>query len=258
MDLSVCATERGYRLLHRGSVGSTNEDLLARARAGERGSVWLVADRQTAGRGRAGRVWDSPLGNLHASLLLVDPCEPRRAAELGFVAGVALARALEQVAGSGAGIALKWPNDVLHRGSKLAGILVESTRAPGGFAAVLGFGVNCASHPTGLPYPATHLAALAGERGKRDALFVALTTSVADALALWARGARFADIRRAWLERALPQGSPLVVARPDGRLVGRFHSIDDDGRLILDTDRGLVTAEAGDVFLADRGMTGAS
>ena len=256
--LSAAARDRGFRLLHRRETGSTNADALARAREGEHRRVWIVADRPTAGRGRAGRSWDSPVGNLHASLLLVDPCEPRRAPELGFMAGVALASAVSDVAGQGIELALKWPNDVLHRGAKLAGILVEGTQTRTGFAAVLGFGVNCASHPADLPYRATDLATLAPDGATRDALFGALSRRVAEGLALWAEGAGFAAVRQAWLARAVPRGTALAVARPEGRLAGRFSSIDADGRLILDTDRGLVTVEAGDVFLANGEMTAAS
>ena len=174
------------------------------------------------------------------------------------MAGVALVDAIAGLIGPEIDVALKWPNDVLHRGAKLAGILVEGTQAPNGFAAVLGFGVNCASHPTELPYRATDLAALVGQHGTRDALFTLLSMRIAEALSLWGGGGGFAEIRRAWLERALPSGSALAVARPDGRLMGRFSSIDNDGRLILETDRGLVTVEAGDVFLANGEMTAAS
>ena len=256
--LSASALNRGYRLHHCPEVGSTNADALALARSGDPGRVWIVADRQTSGRGRAGRHWDSPTGNLHASLLLVDPCPPRRAAELGFVAGVALAAAIADVVGPRLDISLKWPNDVLHRGAKLAGILVEGTQTQVAFAAVLGFGVNCASHPADLPYRATDLATLLGGGGTRDLLFGALSTRVVETLERWKGPGGFADIRRDWLEHALPQGSTLAVARPQGRLTGRFSSIDTDGRLILETDRGLVTVEAGDVFLANGEMTAAS
>lgn len=256
--LSATARESGFRLLHYPDVGSTNADALALARDGDPGRLWIVADRQMAGRGRSGRTWQSPVGNLHASLLLVDPCEPRRAPELGFVAGVALASAITDVVGDAAEVVLKWPNDILHRGAKLAGILVEGTPMPSGFAAVLGFGVNCASHPADLPYRATDLATLAPGLGTRDALFDALSRRVAETFALWAGGAGFAAVRRAWLQRAVSSGTELQVARPQGRLAGRFSSIDADGRLILDTDRGVVTVEAGDVFLANGEMTAAS
>ena len=261
--LSQVARVRGYRLHHHASVGSTNEEALALGRSGDPGRLWVLADRQTAGRGRAGRTWDSPAGNHYASLLLVDPCPSRVASQLAFVAGVAMVRALVAIAGEDRGIALKWPNDVLCGGAKLAGLLVEGVssaqgaRSPG-FSAVLGFGVNCASHPTHLDYAATHLGLLAGPAGTRDALFAALSASIVDALDLWDRGRNFAGIRRAWLDHALPPGTPLAVARPGATNVGTFKTVDDDGRLILETGSGCVTVEAGDVFLADRDMTAAS
>ncbi len=229
------------------------------ARQGDPGRLWIVADSQTQGRGRAGRDWASPPGNHHATLLLVDPFETRLAPQLGFVAGVALVRAILSIAGSEAGIAIKWPNDILCRGAKLAGILVEGTSMPDtGFSVALGFGVNCAWHPRGLPYQTIDLGMIAGAGGTRDALFTALSGAAVDALELWDRGRNFAAIRRAWLNHALPQGFPLAVMRPAGRDVGKFKTVDDDGRLILETDSGCVTVEAGDVFLADQGMTAAS
>ena len=256
MLLHRAARSRGYRLHHHASIGSTNEEALALGRAGDPGRLWVLADRQTAGRGRVGRHWDSPVGNHYASLLLVDPCPQQLAPQLAFVAGVAAVSALVAVAGEGRGIALKWPNDVLCGGAKLAGLLVEGAAAvhgapSSGFSAVLGFGVNCASHPAHLSYPTTHLGLLAGEAGTRDALFAALSASVVDALDLWDRGRNFAGIRRAWLDHALPPGTPLAVVRPGATHVGTFKTVDDDGRLILETGSGCVTVEAGDVFLAD-------
>ena len=179
------------------------------------------------------------------------------------MAGVAVVRALVAVAGEGRGIALKWPNDVLCGGAKLAGLLVEGAARgrgphPTGFSAVLGFGVNCASHPTHLDYPATHLGLIAGEAGTRDALFAALSASVVDALDLWDRGRNFAGIRRAWLDHALPPGTPLAVARTGAALTGTFKSVDPDGRLILETAGGCVSGAAGAVFLADHGSAAAS
>lgn len=261
--LHRAARAAGYRLHHHASLGSTNEEALALGRAGDPGRLWVLADRQTAGRGRVGRSWSSPVGNHYASLLIVDPCAPRLAPQLSFVAGVAVARALRAVAGEGSGIALKWPNDVLCGGAKLAGLLVEGQSRPiggdsSGFCAVLGFGVNCASHPSDLSYPATHLARVAGPGATRDAVFAALTGALVDALALWDRGRNFAGIRRAWLDHALPPGTELAVARPGAAHRGRFKTVDADGKLILETDSGFVTVEAGDVFLAAPSVTAAS
>ncbi len=123
---------------------------------------------------------------------------------------------------------------------------------------MLGFGVNCQSHPSDLAYPATHLTAVVGAGGTRDLLFMTLSASVPEVLDLWDRGAGFAAIRAEWLRHALPVGSALAVTRPDGRYRGKFKTVDSDGRLILDTDCGVLTVEAGDVFLADHDMTAAS
>ncbi len=257
------ARAQGFRLHHHASLGSTNEEALNLGRAGDPGRLWVLADRQTAGRGRVGRSWTSPVGNHYASLLLTDPCEPRLAPQLGFVAGVALARALIGIAGPGRGIAIKWPNDILCGGAKLAGILVEGGAHPGrvrspGFSAVLGFGVNCASHPLDIGYSATNLGLIAGAAGTRDALFTALSGTIVDALALWDQGRNFSGIRRAWLDHAHPQGTRLAVARPGAMQEGTFQTVDADGRLILETGSGCVTVEAGDVFLVDRTTAAAS
>ena len=109
---------------------STNEEARRRALAGDPGRLWIVADQQTAGRGRRGRAWMSPRGNLHASALMIDPCPPALAAQLGFVAGVALARAVTDL--GAADVGLKWPNDLMSRGAKCAGILTEGVGLAGG------------------------------------------------------------------------------------------------------------------------------
>src|SRR5690349_17278976 len=151
----------GARLLSLDAVGSTNAEAFARARAGERGPLWVTARRQTAGRGRRGRAWVSEPGNLYASLLLTDPAPPQRAAELSLVAALAVHDALADRAGvPGRRVALKGRNDVVCDGAKLAGILIEGESLPGGLlAVVIGPGVNCAHHPADTPYPATSLAA---------------------------------------------------------------------------------------------------
>ena len=257
--IATAARERGYRLAHHASIGSTNQEALDLARAGDPGPLWVVADIQTRGRGRTGRGWCSPSGNLHATLLLVDPCEARVLPQLGFVAGVALARALHAIAGADRGLALKWPNDMLYDGAKLAGILVEAlSTSAGAVSAAMGFGVNCESHPADLVYPATHLTAIVGPSGTRDLLLSTLSANIPGVLDLWARGTGFAAIRAEWLRHALPIGSALAVTRPDGRYKGKFKTVDADGRLILETNSGVLTVEAGDVFLADHDMTAAS
>ena len=129
------------------TLGSTNAEALALARAGERGPLWITAQSQSAGRGRRGSTWVSPPGNLYASLLLSEPSPKPLAPQLSFVAALALHDALCDCAPRlGPLFKLKWPNDVLLGPDKLAGILIEGESEPA-FAVVIGFGVNCASHP---------------------------------------------------------------------------------------------------------------
>jgi BirA family biotin operon repressor/biotin-[acetyl-CoA-carboxylase] ligase len=119
----------GYRLQSVDATESTNDDAFRAAAAGDPGRLWIVAREQVAGRGRHGRQWSSPPGNLYASLLLVDPCEVAVAPQLGFVAGLALHQAVEAVTGVGAPrLALKWPNDLLLDRAKVAGLLLEGHR----------------------------------------------------------------------------------------------------------------------------------
>lgn len=250
MRLAESALREGYRLNSFETLGSTNDEAMGRAAAGDRGPLWIVAASQGAGRGRQGRVWVSPPGNLYASLLLVDAVEPALAWQLGFVAGVALADAVAALLGEPGHVAIKWPNDLLAGEAKLAGILCEASRTEAGsFAIVLGFGVNCASHPGGTPYPATDLVTLMGERPMLDELFDALSATVPGVLRLWNRGSGFAAIRAAWLARALPPGTAMSIGAEGARRTGTFHSIDAGGRLLLATADGILSIEVGDILL---------
>ncbi len=242
-------TEGPYRILVHERVGSTNDDAMAMLRAGDPGGLFVVALSQTGGRGRHGRTWASPPGNLYASLGLVDAAPLVLAPQLGFVAGVALASALRSLCGDGAGLALKWPNDVLLGGAKLAGILLESTALPGGrLGCVVGFGVNCASHPEDLPFPASDLAE-AGIHHAPMTVLAALAEAFAATLARWDRGTGFAAIRSDWLRLAAGLGEAIIVKTPAGVVEGRFEGIGPAGHLLVETTRGRVTIDAGDVFL---------
>ncbi len=253
MKLADRAIRAGYRINAFESLGSTNDEALARAHAGDRGKLWIVAGKQTGGRGRQGRAWSSPPGNLYASLLLVDAVPPALAPQLGFVAGAALADAIRQNTEPLNPVSIKWPNDVVHDGAKLAGILVEGARCRDGrFACVMGFGVNRTSHPSGLPYRATDLFAISERKPTIDAIMTTLSANMDQALIDWDRGRGFARVRERWLALALPSGTPMSVATKTVRADGLFQTIDDRGRLILRTPEGDRTIEAGDVFLMDQ------
>jgi BirA family biotin operon repressor/biotin-[acetyl-CoA-carboxylase] ligase len=235
----------GWRVARHARLDSTNDEARRRALAGDPGRLWVAAGEQTQGRGRHGRFWRSPPGNLYASALIVDPCEAAVAPQIGFVAGVALIAALADL--GGVGIALKWPNDALWKGAKLAGLLVEGLAAPAGrLACVVGVGVNCVSAPAGLAYPATDLGAALGAAVAPEAVFRRLAVRFDEALTAWSRGAGFSDIRARWLAVAVGLGQRARVASPRGALEGRFEGLDAGGRLLLATADGLKTVDAAD------------
>lgn len=243
------AEAAGYRLTAFDEIGSTNAEALARAAAGDTGNHWLVTDRQTAGRGRRGREWHTPRGNLAATNLSVVRQGAGVAATLGFVAGLSLDDALRHLA-PGLGIAtaldwveasgestgrlrLKWPNDVLLDGRKLAGILLEaSPLADGSVAVACGIGVNVVSAPTGLPYPAVALAEL-GSSITAAHLFTALAESWAGLARIWDGGRGFAMIRKQWLDRAAGLGADVAVTVGGEVFAGVFETIDAEGRLVI-------------------------
>lgn len=258
--LGSVATQRGYRLNAFDEIGSTNTEAAAAAAAGDVGEVWFASLKQNAGRGRRGRVWETPSGNLAASLLIVPDCEPALSATLGFVAGVALNRALQAVLPKGLvrtgidgatgnhRIALKWPNDVLADGAKVAGILLESQKRPDGRnAVIIGMGVNVVSAPEGLPYPANSLRALGAEISA-ETIFGALSDEWVVTYELWDNGRNIGDVLRLWRASAAGIGAEVAISGDSGVVRGVFESIDESGRLIVrSNDNSRIAITAGDV-----------
>ena len=242
--------EVSSRVVTLDAVGSTNAEALERARAGEAGPLWIVARRQTAGRGRRGRRWISEPGNLYASLLLSDPANAGAVSGLCFVAALALHDAILDTAHGlpPAPLKLKWPNDVLFAGRKLAGILVEGVSIDRKSVAVVGFGVNCSEYPGDVEFPATDLRT-SGYPIDPKALFASLTKRMEGRLAEWQRGENFSAIRSAWLVRASGIGDPVEVRLTDRSIAGTFDAIDPNGALVLrHRDGTRETIAAGDVF----------
>jgi BirA family transcriptional regulator, biotin operon repressor / biotin---[acetyl-CoA-carboxylase] ligase len=237
----------GVRHIAYETLGSTNAEALALVRAGERGPLWITAASQSAGRGRRGSQWVSPPGNLHATLLLTEPSSPEQAPQLSFVAALALHDAVAVCMPQlGPALKVKWPNDLLVGQAKVAGILIEGESEPG-FAVVIGFGVNCAMHPDDTAYPATDLAAC-GALVVPDALFSELAQATQKRLGQWNRGQGFAGIRTDWLKRAAGLGETLRVRLPEREVSGRFRSVDEAGRLLLEQGGAVTAVTAGEVF----------
>jgi BirA family biotin operon repressor/biotin-[acetyl-CoA-carboxylase] ligase len=246
----------GHRLLRLETVDSTNAEARRRAEAGEPGPLWIWSARQSAGRGRNGRQWQSQPGNLFASLMLRLSCPLSTASQLALLAGVVAydtaAKLLPEEARSE--LLLKWPNDVLLNGGKVAGMLLESVSdtTPNRCKVVIGTGLNLSSHPEGLDQPATNLTAHGGNVSPAAALET--LAAITDAwLTRWAEGVAFQTVRRAWLDRAGPTGRVLRVRlHAEEEAEGTFAGLDSGGALrLLMSDGAERRVAAGDVFFAN-------
>ena len=249
----------GYALIALDETGSTNDEARVRAEAGapEGTVVWALTQR--AGRGRRGRSWASPPGNLYLSVILRPACAARHAAQLSFVAALAV---VDLVDGALPGQArCKWPNDILVDGAKVAGILLESALGSGGRVdwVVLGIGVNLASHPDiEGPVPSASLAALGVPSPAPADAVPTLLAALARRRRAWeAEG--FAAVRDAWLARAHGLGTAVTVVNGDRRLAGTFDGLDSEGALVLArAGRAPLTIAAGDVLFGDAGTVHAA
>jgi BirA family biotin operon repressor/biotin-[acetyl-CoA-carboxylase] ligase len=229
-------------VLHR--VASTNAWLADRAAQGAPEGEAVLAHEQAAGRGRHGRDWHSPPGNLHLSALLRPDSAPDAVGQLGMLAALAVADALAPLVEP----RLKWPNDVLVDGRKIAGILVETGMASGRIAwAVIGMGVNLAAHPELPDRPATSLAALGHPPPAPQDFAAIVLDHLAARVAAW-RAQGFAAQRAAWLARGPAPGAAIGVRLPQGSVAGSFAGLDRMGALLLETPAGPRTIAAGDVF----------
>jgi BirA family biotin operon repressor/biotin-[acetyl-CoA-carboxylase] ligase len=226
-------------------IPSTNAALLARVAGGELISEgnWLVADRQVAGRGRAGRVWSDGLGNFMGSTVVTLRSVGPMPQTLALVAGLAVYKAVMTCAPGLSGVMLKWPNDLLVDGAKLAGILLERQRD----TVVVGIGVNLAQAPDVPDRPTTCLSALGFDMA-RDDFAAALAEQWSEALMRWHLG-EWPMLREQWLARAHPVGSLITVKDHDhGTIMGAFGGIDADGVALLRLADGATRAiHAGDI-----------
>ena len=203
----------------------------------------MRADAQSAGRGRQGRGWASPPGNLYASTLVRLRAGDPPAPTLALVAAVALR---EAVATFGGDALIKWPNDLLIDGAKLSGVLLERH----GDAIVVGFGVNLAHHPADIDRPATSLAAATGAAPDPDVFLPVLAESLARWVGRW-RSEGLAPVRARWLDHAYPSGTALAARLPDGAAIaGLFDGLDEAGALRLRLADGRThVIHAADIFL---------
>lgn len=236
----------GRRVLD--EVDSTNAEA-ARSLPVLAGPEWICALRQTAGRGRRGRAWSMPAGNFAATLVMRPTEAPEVVALRSFVTSLALHDAFAELTGSDAGLALKWPNDVLLNGGKVAGILLEGL-SNGGLA--IGIGVNLIAAPDASQVEpgAVHPVSLLAETGVRitpQQMLDALVTAYATREEAF-RTYGFAPIREAWMARAARIGETVTARTAKDSHVGVFETVDADGQLVLNTAQGRMTIAAADVF----------
>ncbi len=231
-------------------VDSTNAEA-ARVAATLAGPEWILGLRQTAARGRRGRAWVNPAGNFAATLVMPVAETPDRVALRSFVASLALFDALEAVTGTDTGLALKWPNDVLLNGGKLAGILLESIGGAKGHLAI-GIGVNLLAAPDRAAVEESAVApvSLLAETGVRvtpETFLEALASAFAgheDRFTTYG----FEPIRTLWLSRAARLGEGITARTAREVFTGVFETVDAAGQLVLKTSKGRVTIAAAEVF----------
>jgi len=236
----------GYALIQFDELDSTNSEARRLAEKGEQGPLWIGAARQSGGRGRRGRVWHSGEGNLAVTLLLRPKAPAAVIGQLSFAAALATAEMAQHYAPE-ASIQVKWPNDVLADGKKLAGILLESGEDASGRWLAVGIGVNLAGAPPGTEFPATSLAQLGlAPPAAEDALTV-LAARFAHWYAVW-MSEGFETVRATWLARAGGLGKPIRARLPDAVHEGVFEGVDTSGALLLNQQGQVRAIAAGEVF----------
>jgi BirA family biotin operon repressor/biotin-[acetyl-CoA-carboxylase] ligase len=242
----------GYRLLCYDSIGSTNDEAKHRAHDGAEEGTLVWALEQSAGHGRRGRAWSSPRGNLYISLILRPDCPVGRAAQLGFVAALAVGGALRAILPRIERLAYKWPNDVLLNGRKIAGVLLECETVGSEKLSfvVVGVGVNLIASPPRMEFPASSVM----EEGLGEVMPEVMLEEFAEHFRSWNtrwRADGFAPVRASWLAAAaIARGEPIRVRLDARGLCGRFLDIDHEGNLLLDCAGECRRVAAGEVFPA--------
>ncbi len=231
---------------HYSTIDSTNLEARRLFEAGERGPFFVLADEQTAGKGRLDRNWASLRGNCYSTLILPLDTGIAVVPQIGFVVALAVADVVRKHIA--ATPQLKWPNDVLVGGAKIAGILCE-VLSQHHLTIAIGCGINVAHAPIGLTYPATCLVA-EGASATRDEVFQSYRTALAYWLATWDNGLDFPAIRNAWTALAIGIGETITMTTGIQHLTGTFETITEQGAVMLKPPHGPPhILHAGDVHI---------
>jgi len=240
----------GKQIMVLDETGSTNRDAMQQAEAGAPEGLVLFANKQTNGKGRMGRTWHTMPESLAASVLLRPELPPEHVPQLSLLTAVALHDALSHYCPD---IRIKWPNDLLHHGAKVAGILTEMRAEPGRVhAVVLGFGINLAAPADGWPAditkPATDLASITAAPVRKTALAVAILHALDEWYDIYLKQG-FAPVHRAWWQAHAASGVKVSVHDGRGYIEGIARALDKDGALLLETASGIQRIIAGDLEL---------
>lgn len=238
-----------FTLIALDAVGSTNDEARERAEAGAPAGTVVWAKQQLSGRGRRGRAWQSPVGNLYCSIILRPTTTPDVAAQLSFVTALALGEGVYEHLPPTVSLRYKWPNDVLIDGKKIAGILLESQVGEQGRleSVIIGTGINIASFPSDAERPATSLGEAGVDLGVGGVLSV-YTRALRHWVVRWEEEG-FEPVRDAWLKRAIGLGESIEVRLPNETFSGTFDALDATGALVLQTPQGERLISAGEVYV---------
>ncbi len=237
----------GYKLAEFESLESTNKHALKLAQMGEQGAIIVFTKNQTQGRGRSGRTWLSSAQTLTTSILIHSQAPKDKLAQLSFVMAVAAHKTICDFTKPKhhKNIGLKWPNDILHQGHKLAGILIESQNN----AQAIGIGINISAIPQNQNFSATSLTQL-GANTTPESVLSPLVQNFATFFDLWAEGKNFLAIRKIWLNNAIGLGGKITARLPNKTHHGIFEKLDENGTLILRDEAGKIhQITAGDIFV---------
>jgi BirA family biotin operon repressor/biotin-[acetyl-CoA-carboxylase] ligase len=238
----LCNMADQFTVFHHERIDSTNDEVRRLVAEGAPHATVVHADEQTAGRGRLAHTWFSPRGNLYLSVLLRTGLPAGRGSELSFLAALAVADSVEVLLPRQIRAMLKWPNDVLINGAKIAGILVEQADD----ATIIGIGLNVLQAPSNIAYKTTTIVAnggIASVDGARDILLGRLGFHLAE----W-YSTGFDPIREQWLDRSYPIGAAIHAHVGGQSVTGHFAGLDPDGALLLDTPKGRRRIVAGEIW----------
>ena len=236
------------RLIELDSTGSTNAEARKLADAADFGPLWIRADEQTAGRGRRGRNWVSPKGNLYCTALFQSELPVSQIGLYSFVAALAVYDSLKAMCPD-AGLGLKWPNDALLNEAKISGLLLETGKTHHQNWVIVGIGINLVSHPENTPYPATNLTEHIDDVLAPDQLVSILMEKFASWKHIF-ENKGFDPIRVAWRDAAVNVPGPVTVKLPNEEFVGTAIDMGQNGALQVQLPDGTMReVHAGDVYL---------